>query len=175
MARMVDALIESIRPTAYVYGPSVPRLDPETIAGGAGNERWSRDGQLAMYLGLSPAVVLAEWARHLDPDSAMTVWRLALRDVRVIDLRRPAVRDALALPRDPAWALDRGRTQAAADMIRGGLPVDGLIVPSVAFLDRPEEGNLVVSLSDPSQARELVRSSRPVGAWSWQADGDPSR
>ena len=123
-----------------------------------------------MYLALAPDVVIGEWSRHVAPDQPMTAWRLTLGDLRVVDLRRPAVAEALFLPEEPTWILDRGRTQSLAAMIRGGLPVDGLIVPSVAFLDRPEAANLVIWLDRREDVRTLVRSRRPLGGWTW-SDG----
>ena len=163
-------LIETIRPVGYVYGPEAPGLDLDALVGRAGNERWSRDGELALYAALAPEVVLGEWSRHLIPDQPMTAWRLAFRELRVVDLRRREVAAALALPAEPSWVLDPGRTRSVAAMIRRGLPVDGLVVPSVAFLDRSEAANLVVWLAERSDVRELVARSEPLGRWSWAAD-----
>ena len=64
--------IQTMRPTGYIYAPSAPRLDPDRLVGG-GAERWNHAEELAWYLGLDPCVIVAEWARHLDPDVPMTV------------------------------------------------------------------------------------------------------
>jgi hypothetical protein len=164
--------IETMRPTGYVYAPSGPRLDPDRLVS-EGAERWNHADELAWYLGLDPSVIVAEWARHLDRDVPMTVWRLQLSDLRVLDLRRTEVSGALFLPDDRAWVLDRERTRAVATMIRRALPVDALIVPSVAFLDRPEHGNLVVTLAEPGDVRDLIRDTRPLGRWVWDDDAAP--
>ena len=52
-------------------------------------------------------------------------------------------------------------------MIRRALPVAALIVPSVAFLDRPEHGNLVVTIATRGDVRGLIRDVRPLGRWVW--------
>jgi hypothetical protein len=157
-----------------VYVPAGERFDPNALVTRSEGERWTHDGELAWYLALAPDVVLAEWARHLDPDGPTSVWRLDLTQLQALDLRRPAVAEALSLPTDPGWPLDRGRARAVASMVRRGLPVEALIVPSVAFLDRPDRANLVIWLDDRADARRRIRRSRPIGRWAWaaaEADG----
>ena len=107
--------------------------------------RWSRPGEPTIYLGSDTAVALAEFARHLDPDSPVVggLWTVDVELDRVVDLRHVDARTGAALPDDPRWLLDRERCRslAAAFRIRGA---QGLIVPSVAFMDQRERWNLVV-------------------------------
>jgi RES domain-containing protein len=98
--------------------------------------RWSRPGEPTIYLALDPAVAIAELARHLpveQPIHPASVWTVDVDLEAVVDLR-----DGVG-----TWTLDAERCRdAAADFRRRG--AQGLLVPSVAFLDRPDRANLVV-------------------------------
>lgn len=160
--------VESRQLTGYVYAPTSTRLDPVTLIGDDA-ERWNGEGEVAWYLGLEPAVVLAEWARHLDEGVGMTVWKVRLAPLRVLDLRSPDVMTRLGLPSDPSWTLDVERTRSVAGEIRNEGSAEALIVPSVAFLDRSAtHANLVVLLDDREGVRILVQDAQRVGDWSWE-------
>jgi RES domain-containing protein len=98
--------------------------------------RWSRPGQPTIYLAGDPGVALAEFARHCSadggaPEGSLWTIRVALDDVS--DLRQA----------DDATVLDRDRCRALADELRGA-GVEGILVPSVAFLDRRDRFNVVL-------------------------------
>ncbi len=98
--------------------------------------RWSHPEQPTIYLAADPGVAMAEFGRHLQtnghgPVGSLWTLRLALDDVA--DLR-----DA-----PNGLVLDQERCRALAGELRGeGVP--GLIVPSVAFLDKRHRCNLVL-------------------------------
>jgi hypothetical protein len=97
--------------------------------------RWSHPRQPTIYVAADPGVALAEFGRHLPsgqtPVGSLWTLRLALDDVA--DLRDTPNH----------VALDQDRCRALADELRGeGVP--GLIVPSVAFLDKRQRCNIVM-------------------------------
>jgi hypothetical protein len=61
-----------------------------------------------------------------------------------VDVREPAVCEALQIDADPAWIRDIARTHAVAGTLRHDSPAQALLVPSVAFVDQPERWNLVI-------------------------------
>jgi hypothetical protein len=74
---------------------------------------------------------------------------------RVLDLTDKAVVASMGAGPINKWALDLGRTQAAAAYLRSQVTgLQGLLVPSVAFLDQHERRNIVVyrDAIDPAQA-----------------------
>lgn len=124
----------------------------------AEGNRWSRRGEPTIYLALDPIGALAELARHLTPGesaAAASVWTVRVSLKEVVEVSEG----------DAGWILDaeRCRVVAAEHRQRG---VDGLLVPSVAFLDRPERRNLVIfverlddldkAISDPRRILSVV-------------------
>ena len=111
-------------------------------------------------------VLMAEWGRHLDLTTAepMAFWSVRVRLARPVDLCDPAVTRSLGLPEDPCWALDRALTRSVARELRGK-GVDGLVVPSTAFLDQRDRGNIVVLLDDVADVTRFLDAPRRVGTW----------
>ena len=128
--------------------------------------RWSRPGEPTIYLGSDPAVALAEFARHLDVDASAprgVLWMVDVRVDRVVDLRTPESLAELGASTGPAWPLDQERCRSmAADLRQQG--IQGLIVPSVAFLDQPERWNLVVFVDAIENVAATITSPRPLAA-----------
>jgi RES domain-containing protein len=127
--------------------------------------RWSRPGEPTIYLGSDTAVALAEFARHLEPESPV-VGRLWTVDVQldcIVDLRDADAGVDPALPDDPRWPLDpeRCRSLAAGFRVRGA---QGLIVPSVAFLDHRERWNLVLFADRLEGLERLIAQPRPLAS-----------
>jgi hypothetical protein len=125
---------------AYV-GPAAVALDRASgwstpaLVSVEGN-RWSRSGQPTIYLAGDPAVAIAELARHMPIGQwavPASVWTLDVHLEAVVDLRTA----------DGTWTLDAERCRdMASDLRRRG--TQGLLVPSIAFLDRPDRADLVV-------------------------------
>ena len=125
----------------------------DTYLGMAGDNRWSALGLLAYYFALDVGVLVAEHARHIEADLPGThgdrlersVFRVPVELEVVLDLTDPAVVGAMGAGAINAWILDLRATQAAAShllsQVRG---LQGLIVPSVAFLDQHARFNIVV-------------------------------
>jgi RES domain-containing protein len=129
---------------ASISGPAASTLDLERLLTTDPN-RWNGRGKPTLYAGRDAGVALAEFGRHWrsEPDPAC-VWSIRVRLDSVLDLRRSEVRAEYGLPADPAWFLDRGACASLADRIREAGRHDGLIVPSVAFLDDMERWNAVI-------------------------------
>jgi RES domain-containing protein len=137
-------------------GVDTPAFPPDRPAVGEG--RYHRPGEpWPLYASLEPATVWAEWAAAtrgaIDPrEERRRLWTLRADGLRVIDLRRPQVREALGVqletlvgPREAAQRLGaRARSLGA----------DALIAPSAAD---PDAWNLVVW----PRAFDRVRAGRP--------------
>jgi len=98
--------------------------------------RWSHPGEPTIYLGTDPETAIAELARHVptgQPVLEASVWTVDVTLDAVVDLTR----------KDRLRALDAQHCrELATNLRRHG--VQGLLVPSVAFLDQPDRANLVV-------------------------------
>ncbi len=110
-------------------------------------DRWSVPGARTAYLAGDPLVAIAEYVRHGPergrPDDRRIV-RLRLRDVVALDLRAADVRSALGLPQGQDTLLDRTHARAVAFAIRARGLCQAILVPSMAFIDRPDRHNLIV-------------------------------
>jgi RES domain-containing protein len=124
-------------------GPASTDLDVASLVSTAGN-RWSAAGDPTVYLAGDTGVAMAEVGRHWPQDAGrMCLWQVRLELAAALDLRDPRVRSSAGVPEDPRWFLDRSRCQGLAGRCReAGL--DGVIVPSVAFLDDMGRWNVVV-------------------------------
>lgn len=155
-----------------------PALPPDRPAIGEG--RYHRPGDpWPLYASLEPGTVWAEWASAthgaIDPaEERRRLWSIGIRDLPILDLRRPEVVEALGIdPRDLVGP--RGAAQALATRARA-LGAQGLVAPSAAD---PERWNLVVlpegfghvtvgrsRVVHPSPPRAERSLSRPAGAGS---------
>src|SRR5688572_25218731 len=106
-----------------------------------GRDRWGAVGTRTVYLAGDAAVALSEYARHRDDGpraDARCLCSLHLHPVRVLDLRDGAVTGLLGLPGDAGRFLNRQVARRASEMVRDTGVCQGLLVPSMAFLDQPE-------------------------------------
>ncbi len=133
-------------------GSSCSVLD-DAYLGIAADNRWSASGVRAFYFASDIAVIVAEYARHIETDVPgghadrleRSVFRVPVMLERVLDLRDPSVVAAMGASPINAWILDLAVTQAAAGHLLAQVPnLQGLVVPSVAFLDRHDRFNVVV-------------------------------
>src|SRR5205085_10444129 len=115
----------------------------------------------------APAVALAEYARHRDAGAAAdhrVLWTFRLQAVTVLDLRAPAATDSLGIARGGTAFLDRQCARDVARSVRETGICQGLIVPSIAFLDRPERFNVVLFVERLGVDLErLLRDREVVG------------
>ena len=152
----LDSLLHHWRGVALRHIPSGSSrgvLD-DTYAGFSKLNRWNEAGTPTFYFACDIAVVLAEYGRHIDEELpggeperlSRAVWKVPIALDRVIDLRDPAAVDAIGLPPLNDWIGDRDRTQATVRFLRHHVDVQGLLVPSMGFLDDHRKWNVVVYL-----------------------------
>lgn len=148
---------------AVCSGPVTEHLDVAALVTTDAN-RWSVSGEPTLYVAGDVGVALAEVGRHWKPESGpICLWDVRLELAAAVDLRSPDVRSAAGVPDEPHWFLDRGHCQALASRVRQG-GVDGLIVPSVAFLDDFQRWNAVVFADQAARLAQQVRASRPIAS-----------
>ncbi|MDQ3552974.1 MAG: RES family NAD+ phosphorylase [Chloroflexota bacterium] len=157
-------------------GVSRSALD-ETYLGRSPGNRWNEAGTPTLCFASDIAVVLAEYGRHIAteiPDGvperlARSLWEVAIWLERTLDLRDPRTIDAMGSGPVEDWILDVKSTQATANYLRTQAGVQALIVPSVAFLDRPDTYNLIVyrdridpevAFGQPKHVRDFVLDAR---------------
>jgi RES domain len=100
-------------------------------------------------------VALAEYVRHLDADRSANinsqaqeraVYRFEVQLPTVVDFCRPEIWRELSLKDAPDSFKDKNIARACADFIRYTTPATAIFVPSIAFLDAPENRCLVIFL-----------------------------
>ena len=121
----------------------------------AKDNRWNVAGQPTLYLASEKDVALAEYARHLHIDRsaafkhqtrARQVWRIELILKYVIDLRNPQLWKELSLQNPPSCFLDLEQARAVAQLVRKTTTAEAVLVPSMAFLDKPDRWVMAVFL-----------------------------
>jgi RES domain-containing protein len=111
-----------------------------------GRDRWGSPGTRTVYLAGDPAVALAEYARHREiggPSESRCLCSFRLQAVRVLDLRDGDAARLLGLTSTQGY-LHRQEARRVSQAARETGFSQGLIVPSLAFLDRPERFNVVL-------------------------------
>jgi RES domain-containing protein len=171
----VSLRIEPWQGTAYRHVPRGARpLD--TTRAGLGRGRWNLPGQPTHYLASSREVAAAEWLRHLEdtglsagtPAPARDLWEVTCSLRRTIDFRDGANQAELSIDDMSKLVLDPVAARALATFVRSTLDAEAIWVPSVAFLDRRDQGNLVIfldrldrPLADQATARLLGQLTLP--------------
>ena len=151
-------LADRVRPwsgTAYRHIPAASPYGVRDLryARRRGDGRWHVQGQPTLYLAGDQQVAVTEFARHLAVDrdgriqvARRTIYSLSVVLERTIDLRDPGVLAVIGREDAPGCWLDARVCRAVATFFRDALPVQGLVVPSIAFLDDPARWNLVCFL-----------------------------
>jgi len=136
--------IQPVSLETWATGPHASDPEPAMLVSAKRN-RWSSEGQPTIYASSDAGVALAEYGRHRRQPATVTVaWEIELTLERAVDLRSFEARAALGIPDEATWVLDADRCQWLASTLRADGRVDGLLVPSVAFLDQPDRWNAVI-------------------------------
>jgi RES domain-containing protein len=148
------------------------------FAGLAADNRWNETGEPTFYLASALGVALTEYARHLAEDVGVTdaaalreraVYEVTVQLGAILDMRKPHVRSAIGLHGGPRRFLDRAVARATGRFLRQTTSAEGIVVPSVAFLDDPTRWNLILFLDKlPADV------SRFMTARYYQASGNDS-
>jgi RES domain-containing protein len=135
----------------YCHAPVDVEFDPGALGdAGDGGDRWCEEGSPTAYLASDAGVAMAELARHHPPGGAAVERRIMRLEPRpgairaLVDLRDEAVLRAVGAPVDLARYLNRELARFVADVVRAEERHAGMIVPSMAFLDRPDRPNVVL-------------------------------
>jgi len=168
---VVAAFLHPWGGTAIHHIPAGSRFDvlDTRFAGLAADNRWNEAGEPTFYLAGDLAVTLAEYARPLREDVGITrtppvheraVYQIEARLEALLDLRDPQVRSAIGLHGGARRFLDRRVARATARFLRLTTSAEGLLVPSVAFLDDPSRWNLVLFLDKlPADVRSYMSAT----------------
>ena len=135
----------------YCHAPADDEFDPEAL-GSAGDEsdRWSAPGERTAYLAADAGVAMAELALHHPPGGTAVERRIMRIKPRpgairaLVDLRDAALLRALGAPQEPERYLDRELATFVAAAVRSDERHAGIIVPSMAFLDRLDRPTVVL-------------------------------
>jgi RES domain-containing protein len=150
------------------------------FAGRGADNRWNGPGVPTLYLAGDEGVLIAEWGRHfaINRDSSLKpltqerrVFRLELALDQVIDLRQAAVWDELSLGNAPQCFLEVDVARAVAEFIRKTTIAQGMLVPSMGFLDHLDRWCLVVFLEKLGDPKSFISSVTNGGAVQ-MSDGD---
>jgi RES domain-containing protein len=173
---LIQSHLKTWQGTAYRHLPQGP-LDPLDFsrAGLARDNRWNTQGEPTLYLARHKHVALAEMARHITEDRSPVlarqvkrrqVYRFDLAFHATLDLTQSDVLAALSIQGAPQCFIDKSVARAAAQFVRKLTPAEAIFVPSLAFLDRPENWVLVVFLEKLSANPGFVSAVTPDGSFS---------
>jgi RES domain-containing protein len=159
----------------------IPRGSPYGVldfrfAGRSADNRWNYQGEPTLYLASDYGVALAEFGRHIDRDYDPTVrsdthdrdvFRLHVNLDSVINLGDPAIYPILSFDNAPSCFLDMGIARSVAVLMRRTTRAQAIQVPSMAFLDSPEQRwNLVLFLEKlPPDPAHFISSVIPSGTF----------
>jgi RES domain-containing protein len=160
----LDAFIRPWSGVAWRHIPAGSAYDvlDFRLAGRGADNRWNVVGERTLYLASDAGVALGELARHLDvhhpPGSrldpvARQLYSMQVDVTALLDLREPRVCEELSLQDAPRCFLDMALAQSVAQYLRRVTPAQGILAPSMAFLDRTDRWVLILFLeklpSDP--------------------------
>lgn len=144
-----------------------------SYCGRATENRWNVAGEPTLYLAQEKDVALAEYARHFRVDRAPAlatqmyrrkVYRFEVKLEATLDVRSREVWEALSLQNAPHCFGDKSVARATANFIRQTTETQGIIVPSVAFLDDLEKWCLVLFLEKlPQEPRTFLQGVKEDG------------
>jgi RES domain-containing protein len=167
-------LAEPLRTDAFCQAESDGQFDLERLVSTDGGNRWSSRGQPTVYLAGDIGVATVECGRHLPAFDHEAIerayWRVELDAERMLDLRRDDVRMAIGVYGAADWLLDRRRCREIATRIRATGDCQGIVVPSVGFIDDPDRWNAVLFADRLGRPLEsVVREAEIVGRLTFTA------
>jgi hypothetical protein len=112
-----------------------------------GRDRWGAPGRRTAFLTSDRGVALAEFARHHEPSASADARRIVdmrLQAVPVLDLRVENVLLTLGCAPAMRRGFDRATARRLSAELRDLGICQGLIVPSMAFPDRPDRFNVIL-------------------------------
>ena len=142
------------------------------FAGRSAEHRWNEPGQPTLYLAGDEGVLIAEWGRHFAVNRTLelqrhtverAVFRLRLTLDHILDLRQRAVWNELSLNDAPNCFLDPAVARATATFVRATTEAQGIIVPSVCFLDQLDRWCLVIFLEKLPDPGAFISDVAPIG------------
>lgn len=152
-------------------GSTVDVLDFR-FAGQISTNRWNVAGEPTLYLAGDLGVTIAEFARHYQERRSLAVghegelrqiYRLHVQIDRALDLRDPAVLASLSIDAAPYCFLDPELARATARHLRSATHTQGILVPSMAFLDAPDRWVAVLFLEKlPRDPRQFITAIEPA-------------
>jgi len=166
----VSLRIEPWRGTTFRQVPKGARpLD--TSRAGLARGRWNLPGEPTHHLASSREVAAAEWLRHLEdmglsagaPVPPRDLYEVTVSLERTIDLRDGANQAQLSIDDMSKLVLDPVAARALATFVRSALDAEAIWVPSVAFLDRRDQGNLVIFLDRLDRPLADLATARLLG------------
>jgi RES domain-containing protein len=183
------ALTERLRPwsgNALRHIPAGSPLGPLDFryTGTGPESRWNEPGTPTLYLAGDEGVLIAEWGHHFATNRTpelqrqtreRAVYRFLLVLDAVIDLRDPAVWDGISLAGAPHCFLDIAVARATATFVRRTTPAQGLLVPSVCFLDRLDRWCLVLFLEKLPEPSRWITAVTATGPLRWGTLADAAR
>jgi RES domain-containing protein len=166
----VSLRVEPWRGTTFRHVPNgASPLD--TTRAGLARGRWNLPGEPTQYLASSREAAAAEWLRHLeaaglaagDPVPPRDLYEVKVRLQRTIDFRDEANQAQLSIADMARLVLDPVAARALATFVRSALDAEAIWVPSIAFLDRRDQGNLVIFLERLHGPLADLATARLVG------------
>lgn len=171
------AIEQHLRPwsgIAYRHVSANRTYDPLDfrLAGLGKLNRWNRPGEPTLYLAGDEGVLITEWGRHFSINrpaelavnaEERIVLRFGVSLDAVIDLRHPDVLKELSLDDAPNCFLDRDLARATARFVRTVTPAQGILVPSITFLDQPNRWSLVLFLEKLQESERFITSVTDFG------------
>jgi RES domain-containing protein len=157
--------------------PDVPGLDVYdfSMCGKSEENRWNVSGESTLYLAKDKSVALAEFARHFRDNRTPSlagktlprkVYGLKVKLKHVLDLRDSKACRELSLAKAPECFLEKSVARATAHFIRNTTPAEGLLVPSIAFLDDLKKWCLVLFLEKlPKDRRKFLTGAKVEGTF----------
>lgn len=140
-------------------------------AGISADNRWNSPGQPTLYLAGDEGVLITEWGRYFQQAPAQAERRFQGRRVlrfqlvldHVIDLREMTVWHELSLENAPTCFLNVPVARVTSYFIRTTSKAQGIIVPPVGLLDRPDRWNLVLFLEKLPDPSKFITSVKEIG------------
>jgi RES domain-containing protein len=144
-------------------------------AGSTPDNRWNTAEEPTLYVAGDHGVMVGEFARHLhtrwspalgSQTSVRQIYRLHVEIERMLDLRDPRVLDALSVENAPQCFLDKRIAQVVARYLRLVTRTQGIIVPSMVFLDDLDRWTGVLFLEKlPGDPRAFVTAVEDAGGF----------